>query len=74
MTVKTNKKLGSPPTKDESRVQNLKKAGSNEPVPLNFYVPGEFRRDYKVYAAEKEMSMVEILKRSFELYKSQNPT
>lgn len=38
-------------------------------VALNFTVPPEFRQEYKVTAAELGVSMVEILKESFALFK-----
>ena len=39
--------------------------------PLNFRVPAEFRRDFKVYAAQHGLKLNELLRRSFEAYRSQ---
>ena len=38
-------------------------------VGLNFKVSSEFRREFKMRAAEKDMSMVELLDAAFVLYK-----
>ena len=40
-------------------------------APLNFKVPAKFRREYKIYALQHDMSMVELLQQSFQLMKSQ---
>jgi hypothetical protein len=39
--------------------------------PMHFRVPAKFRRDFKLFAIQHDMSMVELLRRSFELMKSQ---
>jgi hypothetical protein len=36
---------------------------------LNFKVPDTFKRSYKVYAAERGMTMLDLLKEGFELSK-----
>ena len=36
---------------------------------LNFKVPDAFKRSYKVHAAERGMSMLDLLKEGFELSK-----
>lgn len=36
---------------------------------LNFKVPDAFKRSYKVYAAERGISMLDLLKEGFELSK-----
>ncbi len=41
--------------------------------PLNFRVPGEFRRRFKTYAAQHDMKLNELLFRVFEDYASRNP-
>lgn len=48
---------------------NLVKPNDGQLVPLHFAVPIEFRREYKTFAAEHDISMVQLLQRSFELYK-----
>ncbi|MGR6862650.1 hypothetical protein ACU5EH_25115 [Aliivibrio salmonicida] len=50
---------------------NITKAGNAELVPLNFKVDAEFKRDLKSFAAGHDMSMVNIMKEAFELYKKQ---
>jgi len=40
--------------------------------PLNFRVPADFRRDFKVYAASHGMKLNELLRRSFDAYRRQN--
>ncbi len=36
---------------------------------LNFKVTAEFRREFKVYAAQHGMSMVDVLQKSFQVLK-----
>lgn len=48
--------------------------GSGGPQPtdlqtLNFKVPDTFKRSYKVYAAQRGMTMLDLLKEGFELSK-----
>lgn len=40
--------------------------------PLNFRVPDTFRREFKVYAAQHGLKLNELLRLSFEAYRSQN--
>ncbi len=40
--------------------------------PLNFRVPDSFRREFKVYAAQHGLKLNELLRLSFEAYRSQN--
>ena len=65
-------KLGTPPQADEPKITNLHKHPTGKLVPMNFYVPVDFKRAYKIYAAEKDMNMVDVLKSSFDLYKKHN--
>lgn len=49
-----------------------KGSGGTEPgelQTLNFKVPEAFKRSYKVYAAERGISMLDLLKEGFELSK-----
>ena len=48
----------------------LKKLDDEEALkPLNFRVPPQFHREYKLYAVQNDMNMVELLRKSFELFK-----
>ena len=53
------------PTEEPS--QNLIQNG--EFIGLNFKVESEFRKEFKIFAAEKGLSMVDLLKESFTQYK-----
>lgn len=55
---------GAPPVSRGS--ENLRKPDREALKPLNFRVPGEFHRRFKMYAVERGMSMVELLETSFE--------
>ncbi|PPK83923.1 hypothetical protein CLV84_4295 [Neolewinella xylanilytica] len=61
-------KKGTPPKMDETS-QNLAKPSTTEQAPLNFKVDAEFKKQYKLYALEHGISMVDLLKASFEAYK-----
>jgi len=37
--------------------------------PMNFKVPPAFKRAYKQFALDHDMSLVEVLKQSFEVFK-----
>jgi hypothetical protein len=39
---------------------------------LNFRVPEAFRREFKTYAAQHDMKLNELLRRSFEALRRQN--
>lgn len=60
---------GEPP-KDNPALP-LTKRPSNQPVPLNFTVENQFRREFKMYAVQNDMPMVDLLKLSFEALKQQ---
>lgn len=47
-------------------------SGSNRTTPLNFKVPVEFHREFKSYAAQHGISMVELLQEGFRLIKKQD--
>ncbi|MGI2299157.1 hypothetical protein [Candidatus Cardinium hertigii] len=75
MAIKVKKPqsgLGMAPRMDESKITNLTKYPSDHLVTMNFKVTAELRRAYKKYALEKDKSMVEILKESFDLYRKKN--
>ena len=64
----TKSRKGTPPPAPAS---NLRKPTPDELIPLNFKVPAEFARDFKVYAAMHDMKLIDLLKASFdELTKS----
>ncbi len=41
-------------------------------MPLNFRVPENFRREFKVYAAQHGLKLNELLRRSFEAFRREN--
>jgi len=50
----------------------LKFTGLDDPhasTPMNFRVSAQFHREFKVYAVQHDMSMVELLQKSFQLMK-----
>ena len=53
-------------------VEKEAKAGAAEVgQPLNFRVPAEFRREFKVYASQHDLKLNELLRLSFEAYRRQ---
>jgi len=60
-----------PPTKT---VDNLRKpeTGTTAPAPLNFKVPPDFRRDFKIYAAQHGMKLNELLYEAFRALTEKN--
>lgn len=60
---------GTPP---KASNHNLNKPAQNDLVPLNFKVPPEFAKDFKVFAAMHGMKLVDLLKASFDTYKREN--
>lgn len=54
---------------EPSRRTGTAEDGSNRTTPLNFKVPVEFHREFKSYAAQHGMSMVELLQEGFRLIK-----
>ena len=54
------KRKGVPPP-EEAPSTNLTKLSDSDPVAMNFRVPASFRKRMKQYAAEKNMSMVDLL-------------
>ena len=45
-------------------------ADEGNSLPLNFRVPGDFRRRFKMFAAAHDMKLNELLYRSFEQYEA----
>jgi len=50
---------------------NLEKSDPNALKPLNFKVPADFHREFKTYAAARSISMVDLLRRGFDLVKKE---
>ncbi len=50
---------------------NLNKPAQAELVPLNFKVPPEFAKEFKVFAAMHGLKLVDLLKLGFDAYKKQ---
>ena len=62
------------PIKPGSELSVLTFTNHDEPdaaTPMNFKVPAQFHREFKIYAVQHGMSMVELLQQSFQLMKSQ---
>ncbi len=62
---------GAPPKEAEPVFANLEKNDPNTLKPLNFKVPADFHREFKTYAAARSISMVDLLRRGFELVKKE---
>lgn len=60
---------GTPPALLQT-VGNLDKPEPESYKPLNFKVSPDFHRDFKLYAAQHGLSMVEVLQQGFELVKA----
>ena len=61
------------PLKSGSEPSVLTFTNLDEPdaaTPLNFRVPAQFHREFKLYAVQHGMSMVELLQQSFKLMKA----
>lgn len=67
---KTNTK-GLPPKglPPQASNNNLNKPAQAELVPLNFKVPPEFAKEFKVFAAMHGYKLIDLLKDSFESHK-----
>lgn len=40
-------------------------------APLNFRIPASFRREFRIYAAQHDLKLNELLRRCFEAYRRQ---
>ena len=65
---KRKSRKGAPPPK-LSASTNLLTSDPDDLKPLNFKVPATFKKEYKSYATDNDMTMVELLQSSFNLYK-----
>ena len=59
---------GAPPPETRASA-NLKKPADGVLAPLNFKVAGDFKIEYKTFAASHGMTMNRLLEESFKLYK-----
>ncbi len=57
---KKKPRKGEPPAKNKTR-SNLTKPETAKLVDLNFKVPAEFRKDFKIAAATQELKQIELL-------------
>lgn len=62
------KTKGEPPPHSKPS-QNLTKNVPDKLRPLNFRVPAAFHKEFKLYAANHEISMLDLLQKAFESYK-----
>jgi len=65
------KQREAPPPLQETP-QNLEKMSPLETETLNFKVTAEFKKEYKVYAASRGKTMIELMEESFQLYKQRH--
>lgn len=61
---------GAPPAMMQT-VGNLDKPEPTSTVNMNFKVPPDFRREFKTYAAQQGISMLDLLQEGFRLVKAQ---
>jgi hypothetical protein len=64
----TNRK-GAPPPEIETPT-NLSRSADQDLRPINFKVPAAFKREFKAFANEMDMSMVSLLSTCFEHFKN----
>jgi hypothetical protein len=58
---------GEPPARDQTAA-NLQKPEPGRVVALNFRVPAEFKRDFKIAAATRGITQSELLIQAFKLW------
>ena len=63
------KRKGTPP-KEQEMSRNLDKPTNQELKPLNFKISADFKKEFKQYAFDHDITMVQLLIKSFEYYKS----
>jgi hypothetical protein len=74
MTTKVpppKKQREAPPQLKETP-ENLEKKPPLDTETLNFKVAAEFKREYKVYAASRGMTMIDLLEQSYQIYKERH--
>ena len=64
-------KKGEPPKINETR-GNLTKPSANRLVALNFKIPAEFKKDFKITAATQGITQSELLQQAFQSWKARN--
>jgi hypothetical protein len=64
-------KKGEPPTRDETR-RNLSKPQPAKIVALNFRVPAEFKKEFKIASATNGITQSELLQQAFEEWKKRH--
>lgn len=62
---------GEPPTREETR-GNISKPESGKYVALNFRVPAELKRDFKIAAATYGVTQSELLQQAFSNWRQQH--
>jgi len=77
MTAKTRvppapKKQREAPPQLEETPHNLEKPPPLATETLNFKVTAEFKREYKVYAASRSMTMIDLLEQSYRIYQERH--
>jgi hypothetical protein len=60
-----------PPPSIEQTTDNLEKPEPTSLKPLNFKVSASFHREFKSYAVQHGMSMLDLLREGFEAVKAQ---
>ncbi len=63
-------KKGTPPPLEDTK-NNLEKPASTDYVGMRFSTTPEFRKEYKTFALDNDMTMIEVLQKSFELLKKE---
>ena len=53
-------------------VENTSKQEKEELKPLNFKVPASFKKEYRQFALDNDLTLVALLKLSYETYKKLN--
>jgi hypothetical protein len=72
VNIKKPNSKGAPPSLETPSPvvgNNTSKPEAGETVSLNFRVRPEMRREFKAFAAEHEMRMIEVLEDMWEVYK-----
>ena len=67
---KKKNRLGTPPEAPAPNQENLRKSEGARRVQLNFDVSPEFKKEFKTFALDNELTMGELLILAFERYKS----
>ena len=65
-----NNSKGEPPNRGETK-ENFTKSEPLKIVALNFRVPAEFKREFKIASAITCITQSELLQRAFKLWKEQ---